>query len=379
LRNVTRRHLSHGLKNEKLWKTSGFVNGKFIPIAGHKTFDVTNPADGSVLAKLPRMTAADCKEACTVANTAFQSWKKTTGNERSKILRKMSDLMLENQEDLARIMALESGKPMAEARGEVLYAQSFYEWYAEEARRTAGEVMQPPVKGRRMLAIKQPVGPAGMITPWNFPSAMITRKVGPALAAGCTVVIKPSEETPMSALALCAIAEMAGVPAGVINCLTVAREEVKEVGEAMCHSELLRKVLFNNYWLTSHDHHIHSNCFCSQISFTGSTAVGKWLMRESASTVKKVSLELGGNAPFIVFNDADVDVAVQALMFAKFRNAGQACIAANRVFVQEGIYKQFSEKFAAKVKGLVVGHGTDAKTTMGPLINKGGLDKVSYG
>jgi succinate-semialdehyde dehydrogenase/glutarate-semialdehyde dehydrogenase len=244
--NLARRSVS-GLKNQSLWRTSGFVNGKFQPVAATTPkFDVFNPADGSVIASLPRMNAADTNDACTVASTAFNSWKKTTGLERSKLLRRMADLMLENIDDLALIMTLESGKPMAEARGEVLYAHSFYEWYAEEAKRFAGEVIQPPVKGRRMLAIKQAVGPAGLITPWNFPSAMITRKVGPALAAGCTVVIKPSEETPMSALALCAIAEQAGVPAGVINCLTVAREEVKDVGEALCHSELLRKVEYCN-------------------------------------------------------------------------------------------------------------------------------------
>lgn len=348
------RLFSLSVKNKDLWRSSGFINGKFLPETDN-TFDVRDPSNGALLQKLPRMNSQDASHACSVANDAFHKFKKTTGNERSKILRRMADLMLVHSEDLASIITLESGKPMAESRGEVAYAHSFYEWYAEEARRFSGEIMQAPVKGRRMLSIKQPVGPAGLITPWNFPSAMITRKVGPAIAAGCTVVIKPSEETPLSALALCAIAEMANVPPGVINCLTVGRDEVKGVGLAMCHDQFLRK-----------------------ISFTGSTAVGKWLMRESASTVKKVSLELGGNAPFIVFNDADLEVAANALMFAKFRNAGQACIAANRVLVQEGVYKQFCDLMASKVQSaLVLGHGLEKTTTMGPLINSAGLDKVS--
>lgn len=229
------------IKNKDLLRTTGFVNGEFLPTSGN-TFPVINPANGEVLAQMSRMNAADVDFACNVANDAFQSWKMTTATERSKIIMKMFELIEKNKEDLATIISLESGKPLAEAKGEMIYANSFYELYAEEAKRINGEILQSPVKGRRLLTIKQPVGPAGLITPWNFPSAMITRKVGPALAAGCTVVIKPSEETPLSALALCEIARQAGLPAGVMNCLTVGREQVVEVGSAMCHNPLLRKV-----------------------------------------------------------------------------------------------------------------------------------------
>jgi acyl-CoA reductase-like NAD-dependent aldehyde dehydrogenase len=237
------RNITSLISNKTLLRSTGFINGVFQDSNSEsQTFNVFNPADGKILATLPRMNAKHVEIACTAANDAFSTWKLTTAVERSKILRKMADLMGENANDLALLISLESGKPLAEAKGEVGYAQSFYELYSEEAKRFSGEVLQPPMKGRRMLSLKQPVGPAGLITPWNFPSAMITRKVGPALAAGCTVVIKPSEETPLSALALCAIAQQAGVPAGVINCLTVGREEVTEVGLAMCHNLDLRKV-----------------------------------------------------------------------------------------------------------------------------------------
>jgi succinate-semialdehyde dehydrogenase/glutarate-semialdehyde dehydrogenase len=229
------------LKNKNLWRPSGFINGEFVSSSG-STFDVTNPSDGSLLVSLPRMTADDANNACEIASKAFKSWKKTTGLERSKYLRKMAELMCENIDDLALIMTMESGKPLEEAKAEIEYAKAFYEWFAEEAKRFNGEVLQPPTKGKRLLTIKQPIGVCGLLAPWNFPSAMITRKVGPALAAGCTVVIKPSSETPMSALALCAIAEMAELPAGVMNCLTVFKEETKEVGQALCRSEIVRKV-----------------------------------------------------------------------------------------------------------------------------------------
>jgi len=265
----------------------------------------------------------------------------------------MSDLMDQYRDDLAMILTLEAGKPLAEAKGEIAYARSFYEIYAEEATRANGSILQSNLRGRRIVTCKQPVGPAALITPWNFPSAMITRKVGPAIAAGCTVLIKPSEETPLSALALCAIAHEAGVPPGVINCLTVGREEVIEVGAALCHNPLLRK-----------------------LSFTGSTKVGQWLMKESSSTLKRISLELGGNAPFIVFNDADLDVALAALMNSKFRNAGQTCISSNRILVQEGVYDTFSKMVSNKVSELVCGNGIDKGVTVGPLINDQGLLKV---
>eukprot|EP00607_Mallomonas_marina_P008407 CAMPEP_0182423560 /NCGR_PEP_ID=MMETSP1167-20130531/9599_1 /TAXON_ID=2988 /ORGANISM="Mallomonas Sp, Strain CCMP3275" /LENGTH=413 /DNA_ID=CAMNT_0024602657 /DNA_START=356 /DNA_END=1594 /DNA_ORIENTATION=+ len=265
----------------------------------------------------------------------------------------MASLMLEYQYDLATLITLECGKPFAEARGEVLYAHSFYEYYSEEAKRVYGEVIPSPVRDRLTMTMKQPIGPAALITPWNFPCAMITRKVGAALAAGCTVVLKPAEQTPLSALALCVIAQEAGLPPGVMNCVTVSRDEVEEVGLAMCHSPLFRK-----------------------LSFTGSTSVGKWLMRESACTMKKLSLELGGNAPFIVFEDADLDVAVKALMTSKFRNSGQTCIASTRVLVQESVMKQFCDILVDRVSKLKCGDGLEANTTVGPLIDERGLSKV---
>lgn len=343
------------LKHPHLLRTTGYINGKFVAASpGQKTFKVINPATGKSLADIPSMGAADVEHAIKVSSDAWATWKETTAWERSKLLQKYSQLMTKYSDDLAAIITLEAGKPLAESKGEIGYAISFVDWYAEEAKRIAGSTMQSPVKTRRTITIKQPVGPVGLITPWNFPSAMITRKLAPALAAGCTAVIKPSEETPLSALALCVIAEEAGFPAGVVNCLTTGRDEVEMTGSMLCHSRLIRKV-----------------------SFTGSTAVGKWLMRESASTVKKVSLELGGNAAFIVFDDADIDIALNALMFSKFRNAGQACIASNRVFVQQNIYQRFADRLSEVVGKLQCGQGFDAAVTMGPLINQKGLHKVS--
>jgi len=317
-------------------------------------FEVKNPATGEVIARLPRMNEKDVAEASKVADAAWIKWRKTTAKERSKIIEKMSALMEQHEDDLATILTLEAGKPFAEAKGEIRYAQSFYDLYAEEAKRVNGQVLQPPVKGRRLVTMSQPVGPCALVTPWNFPSAMITRKLGPALAAGCTAVIKPADLTPMSALALCVIAEEAGVPPGVVNCLTVAKEEVVAVGGALCHDPLLRK-----------------------LSFTGSTGVGKWLMRECASTVKRLSLELGGNAPFIVFDDCDVETAVSALINAKFRNAGQTCISSNRIFVQAGVYDEFAAQLSARVKAMKVGDGMKRDTTLGPLINAASLEKVT--
>lgn len=346
------------LKNKNLLRSSGFINGKFVPSSTKSKkffFDVCNPANGQSLIQLPRMGPTEALEAIHAANSAWVKWKKTSGHERSRVLSKMADLCIKNKNDLATIVTMESGKPFSEAIGEINYATSFYSLYADEAKRIEGKIIPSPFQNRRTMATKSSVGPAALITPWNFPAAMITRKVGPALAAGCTVVIKPSEETPLTALAFCAIAEEAGVPPGVINCLTVGRDEVVDVGKVLCNSPLIRKV-----------------------SFTGSTPVGKWLMRESASTVKRVSLELGGNAPFIVFDDADLDVAVAALMSSKFRNAGQACIASNRVFVQDGVYDKFAQMLADKVsKTLKCGNGMDAGTSIGPLINQQGLAKVS--
>ena len=341
------------LQQPWLWQTTPYVNGKFQAQSG-TSFDVHNPCNGELIALCPRQNADDVQIAVKASSDAWKTWKATTAKQRSAILSKMFILVEEHKEDLARILTLETGKPLAESRGEIGYANSFYNLYAEEATRVHGEILQPNVSGRKMMTIKQPIGPAALITPWNFPAAMITRKLAPALAAGCTVVIKPAELTPLSALALCAIAHEAGVPPGVINCLTVGREEVVEVGTALCHSKVIRK-----------------------LSFTGSTAVGKFLYRECSETVKKLSLELGGNAPFIVFDDADVDVAVKALMNAKFRNTGQTCISSNRVFVQEGIYDRFSQALAEKVKEIKVGDGFDAINAAGPLINHAGLAKVA--
>lgn len=312
-----------------------------------------NPATGEELARVPRMKARDtvvCEETVT---KAFESWRRTTALDRSKIMKKLASLMADNSEDLAKILTLEAGKPLSEARGEIQYALNFLEFYGEEAKRMYGDTIPSPMQGRRLLTIKQPVGPAAFVTPWNFPSAMITRKLGPALAAGCTVTIKPAEETPMSALALCVLANEAGLPPGVLNVVTVHRDDVKDVGLQFCHS--------NHY---------------KKISFTGSTAVGKWLYRESADTVKRVSLENGGNAPFLVFDDANLDLALNAVMAAKFRNAGQTCICANRIYVHDAVYDEFAERLAQRVQSLVVGNGLDKETTCGPLINAAAVKKV---
>jgi succinate-semialdehyde dehydrogenase/glutarate-semialdehyde dehydrogenase len=345
------------VQHRQLLPDGGFINGHFTKGKSNPgdNFEVINPANGKVIAQLPRMGEAEAIEGIAAAKHAFHSWKETSSFERAQYLTKMSQLMHKYKDDLAAIMTVEAGKPTNEAKGEINYAISFFDFYAEEAKRVKGDILQSPAKNKKLLTIKQPVGVAALVTPWNFPSAMITRKLAPALAAGCTTVIKPSEETPLSALAICAIAQEAGLPPGVVNCLTVDRLQVEEVGRALCHSKDVRK-----------------------ISFTGSTPVGKWLMRESASNVKKVSLELGGNAPFIVFDDCDVDVAVQALMLAKFRNAGQVCIASNRILVQEGIYDKFANKLTEAVSKLQVGHGFDPASTVGPLINEKGLQKVAH-
>jgi len=342
------------LKHKALWQTSGFIGGKFTKGTATSVFDVSNPATGEILAQLPRMGVEDVEAASRVANEAWSSWRRTTAKERSRILLNMHSLMEKHRDDLATILTLEAGKPLAEAKGEINYAMSFLELYAEEAKRVNGQVLQPPVANRRLVTMRQPVGPCALICPWNFPSAMITRKLGPALAAGCTAVIKPADLTPLSALALCVIAQEAGVPPGVINCLTVGKDEVMAVGGALCHNPLLRK-----------------------LSFTGSTAVGKWLMRESASTVKRLSLELGGNAPFIVFDDCDLEVAVSAVLNAKFRNAGQTCISSNRIFVQAKVYDEFAALLVSKVGAMKVGNGLERDVTTGPLINAAGLDKVT--
>jgi succinate-semialdehyde dehydrogenase/glutarate-semialdehyde dehydrogenase len=311
---------------------------------------VTNPATGEVLGGVPVMSAAEISASIDAAEAAWAGWRARTAAERAAILRRWNDLILENKEDLAQLMTAEQGKPLAEARGEIVYAASFIEWFAEEGKRVYGDVVPQDQEGRRILVLKQSIGVCAVITPWNFPAAMITRKAAAALAAGCTLVIKPAEDTPFSALALCELAERAGMPAGVINVVTGVPQEV---GKVFTSSQKVRK-----------------------LSFTGSTGVGKLLMRECADTLKKLSLELGGNAPFIVFDDADLDAAVAGAMASKYRNSGQTCVCANRFLVQDGIYQAFAEKLAAAVSKLNVGEGTDEGVDQGPLINEAAVEKV---
>ena len=318
-----------------------------------RTFAVLNPADGSLLANVPDSGADDASAAVDAALGAYGEWKARTGKERSGIMRAWFQLLMKNQEDLARLISAEVGKPLAESRGEVAYAASFVEWYAEEAKRTYGEVIPETLRGRKLFAVKEPVGVVALVTPWNFPVAMITRKAAPALAAGCTIVIKPAEDTPLSALATAQLAMEAGVPAGVINVVTASRPHTPEVVDQWLRDFRVRK-----------------------ISFTGSTPVGKHLMRASADTMKRVSLELGGNAPFIVFDDADLDAATAGAMICKFRNAGQTCVCANRLFVQAGVYDAFAAKLKVAVEKLRVGPALEGDFDLGPLINERGLAKV---
>jgi succinate-semialdehyde dehydrogenase / glutarate-semialdehyde dehydrogenase len=338
------------LKDSTLLKHQSYIDGVWIG-GGDKTFAVTNPANGELLAKVADCGAAETQQAIEAAEKALPAWREKTALVRGALLRKWHDLILENIEDLALIMTLEQGKPLAESRGEVRYGASFIDWFAEEGKRAYGDIIPPHAPGVRLLVTKQPVGVVAAITPWNFPNAMITRKVAPALAAGCTVVLKPSEETPLSALALAELAQRAGIPAGVLN--IVAGLDAPAIGKTLTDSPVVRK-----------------------LSFTGSTEVGKLLMRQSAGTVKKISLELGGNAPFIVFDDAALDAAVEGAIVSKYRNAGQTCVCANRIYVQSGVYDAFLEKFTAAVKTQKVGPGTDQGVSIGPLINVEALEKV---
>ena len=339
------------LKDPTLFKTDALVNGQWV--AGSSRFDVNDPATGLKLADVANLTAADAETAIAAADKAWPAWRAKTGKERHAILMKWFQLLMANQEDLARIMTAEQGKPFAEAKGEIAYGASFVEWFAEEAKRVNGETLPQFDNSRRLTVLKQPIGVCAAITPWNFPLAMITRKVAPALAAGCPVVIKPAELTPLTALAAIELAVRAGVPAGVINVLTADSDNSIAMGKVFCSSDTVR-----------------------HISFTGSTEVGRILMAQSAPSVKKLSLELGGNAPFIVFDDADVDSAVEGAMASKYRNAGQTCVCANRLYVQDAVYDQFVEKFTAKVKALKVGNGFDDGVVQGPLIEPAALDKV---
>ncbi|VAI56346.1 unnamed protein product [Triticum turgidum subsp. durum] len=333
-----------------LLRTRGLIGGQWVDAYDGKTTEVQNPATGEVLANVACMGNRETADAITSANTTFYTWSKLTASERSKALRKWHDLLMSHKEELALLMTLEQGKPMKEALGEVNYGASFIEFFAEEAKRVYGDIIPPTLADRRLLVLKQPIGVVGAITPWNFPLAMITRKVGPALACGCTVVVKPSEFTPLTALAAADLALQAGIPAGALN---VVMGNAPEIGGELMQSTQVRK-----------------------ITFTGSTAVGKKLMAGSANTVKKVSLELGGNAPCIVFDDADIDVAVKGSLAAKFRNSGQTCVCANRILVQEGIYEKFASAFVKAVQSLQVGNGLEESTSQGPLINEAAVEKV---
>ena len=349
LNSFQRRTMSTLLKDSK-----AYVNGQWVEASTGKTFEVKNPVDGKVIASVPDMSAGDTKVAIDAANKAFASWKETTVKERSILLRKWFNLCEEHKEDLAKLLTSEQGKPLAESRGEIGYSNGFLEWFAEEARRINGEVVPAPTKGKEMVFIRQPVGVAAMITPWNFPAAMITRKAGAALAAGCTLVVKPAEDTPLTALALANLAEQAGFPKGVVNVVTCAHANASEVGKALCDSPDV-----------------------GVMSFTGSSRVGKILYRQCAGTVKKLAMELGGDAPFIVFNSADLDKAVEGMMVAKFRNMGQTCVSANRVFVQDEIHDAFIEKLRTRIeKSLVLGDGMDPNVNQGPLINQSQFTKV---
>lgn len=336
------------LTHEELLATRCYIDGQWI--AGLQHFDVINPATGAVVSRVPLLGATETRLAIDAAYKAGTSWKALPAKERSRLLRRWFDLVVAHTEVLAQILTEEMGKPLAEARGEIAYGASYIEWFAEEAKRVYGDVIPSPQADKRFVVLKQPVGVVAAITPWNFPNAMLARKLAPALAAGCTVVAKPAEQTPLSALALAKLAELAGIPRGVINIVT---GEPKTIGGEMTSNPLVRK-----------------------LTFTGSTGIGKLLIKQCADTVKRVSMELGGNAPFIVFDDADIDAAVRGAMDSKFRNAGQTCVCANRIYVQDGVYEAFADKLAAAVGRLQVGNGMDPGVTQGPLIDARAVAKV---
>ncbi len=338
------------LKDASLFRQQAYVDGAWIDADSGATVKVDNPATGETLGTIPKLGRAETKRAIDAANRALPAWRALTAKERSAKLRRWYELMIENQDDLGRLMTLEQGKPLAEAKGEIAYAASFIEWFAEEAKRIYGDTIPGHQADKRILVIKQPIGVTAAITPWNFPTAMITRKAGPALAAGCTMVIKPASQTPYSALALVELAERAGIPKGVLSVVTGS---AAEIGAELTESPIVRK-----------------------ISFTGSTEIGAKLMEQSAPTIKKLSLELGGNAPFIVFDDADLDKAVEGAIASKYRNAGQTCVCVNRLYIQDGVYDAFAEKFKAAVAKLKVGNGLEEGVTIGPLIDAKAAAKV---
>ncbi len=338
------------LTDEKLFRELCYIDGEWIGAGSNETIDVTNPATGDVLGTIPKMGAEETRRAIAAANAAYPAWRAKTGKERASILRRWFDLMIENQEDLARLMTAEQGKPLAESMGEIVYAASFIEWFAEEGKRVYGDTIPTHAPGKRIVVTKEPIGVCVAITPWNFPAAMITRKAGPALAAGCTMVCKPATATPYSALALAELGQRAGIPNGVFSVVTGSSGAI---GGEMTSNPIVRK-----------------------LTFTGSTEIGKLLMEQCARTVKKTSMELGGNAPFIVFDDADLEKAVEGAMASKFRNTGQTCVCANRILVQDSVYDAFAEKLTAAVEKMAVGDGLKGVTQQGPLIDSAAVDKI---
>ncbi|MBV9672431.1 MAG: NADP-dependent succinate-semialdehyde dehydrogenase [Verrucomicrobia bacterium] len=338
------------LQDQDLFRQQAYIGGRWCDADSRATLKVNNPATGEILGTVPMMGAEETRRAIDAAKEAFIEWRRKTAKERSILLRRWQDLMMANVEDLGKLMTAEQGKPLAEAKGEVAYAASFIEWFAEEAKRVYGDTIPSPWSDRRLVVIKQPIGVCAAITPWNFPAAMITRKAGPALASGCTMVAKPANATPYSALALAVLAERAGIPGGVFSVLTGSS---KAIGGEMTSNPDVRKV-----------------------TFTGSTEVGRLLMKQSADTIKKMSLELGGNAPFIVFDDADLDAAVEGAIISKYRNAGQTCVCANRLYVQAGVYDAFANKLVTAVKKLKVGNGLEPGVLQGPLIDQAAVEKV---
>ena len=338
------------LKDAKLFRQQAYVDGAWVDADNGQTIKVNNPATGEIIGSVPKMGAAETRRAIEAADKALPAWRALTAKERANKLRRWFDLMIENQDDLARLMTIEQGKPLAEAKGEIAYAASFLEWFGEEAKRIYGDTIPGHQPDKRIIVIKQPIGVTAAITPWNFPSAMITRKAGPALAAGCTMVLKPASQTPYSALALAELAERAGIPKGVFSVVTGS---AGEVGGELTSNPIVRK-----------------------LTFTGSTEIGRQLMAECAQDIKKVSLELGGNAPFIVFDDADLDAAVEGALISKYRNNGQTCVCANRLYVQNGVYDRFAEKLQQAVSKLHIGNGLEKGVTIGPLIDEKAVAKV---
>jgi succinate-semialdehyde dehydrogenase/glutarate-semialdehyde dehydrogenase len=348
--NIVPGHIMQNLKEPSLWRQQAFVDGIWCNADSGQSIAVTNPATGKQIGTIPLMGTIETRRAIDAANKAWGPWRQRTAKDRGGILRKWSDLMLTHADDLALIMTCEQGKPLTESKAEIAYAASFIDWFAEEGKRTYGDTVPSPMSTNRIVVIKEPIGVCAAITPWNFPSAMITRKVGPALAAGCTMVLKPSEATPFSALALAVLAEQAGLPAGVFGIVTGT---AREIGGELTSNTIVRK-----------------------LTFTGSTEVGRLLMQQCAPTIKKLSLELGGNAPFIVFDDADLDAAVEGALVSKYRNSGQTCVCANRLYVQDGVYEKFARKLVARIQAIKVGDGRDGGVTQGPLIDENAVKKV---